>query len=117
MILIIVYVYAFFKFTWSAWQHNVLSMLVGAMPTPDGDAHVRSSYAEAAAHVAALAGESYNNGIRAYYFSIPLMAWFIDPMLFLTATLAITIVLYRREFHSPILIALQNVPMDQKPNC
>lgn len=109
LILIFVYVYAFFKFTWSAWQYNVLSILVGAMPTPDSDAHTRSAYAEAAARVAALAGESYNNGIRAYYFSIPLMAWFIDPLLFLSATVAVTIVLYRREFYSPILIALKEV--------
>ncbi len=109
LILILVYVYAFFKFTWSAWQYNVLSILVGAMPTPDSDAHIRTGYAEAAARVAALAGESYNNGIRAYYFSIPLMAWFIDPLLFLSATLAVTIVLYRREFYSSILIALMAV--------
>ena len=34
LILIFVYVYAFFKFTWSAWQYNVLSILVGAMPGP-----------------------------------------------------------------------------------
>ena len=109
LFLIFVYVYAFFKFTWSAWQYNVLSILVGAMPKPDSKTQVRSDYAEAAARVAALAGESYNNGIRAYYFSIPVIAWFIDPLLFLGATVAVTIVLYRREFHSPILVALRQV--------
>jgi uncharacterized membrane protein len=109
LIVIFVFVYAFFKFTWSAWQYNVLSILVGAMPAPDSEGHIRSGYTEAAARVAALAGESYNNGIRAYYFSIPLMAWFIDPLLFIGATLAITIVLYRRDFYSPILVALQDV--------
>jgi uncharacterized membrane protein len=109
LVLIFVYVYAFFKFTWSAWQYNVLSILVGAMPRPDSDAQLRSDYAEAAARVAALAGESYNNGVRAYYFSIPVMAWFIDPLLFLSATVVVTIVLYRREFYSPILIALREV--------
>ena len=109
LILIFVYVYAFFKFTWSAWQYNVLSILVGAMPRPSDSTHEHSDYAEAAASVAALAGESYNNGIRAYYFSIPVMAWFISPFLFLGATVAITVVLYRREFYSPILVALQKV--------
>lgn len=107
LILIFVYVYAFFKFTWSAWQYNVLSILVGAMPRPDDTSHGHGAYAEAASSVAALAGESYNNGIRAYYFSIPIMAWFIHPLLFLGATLLVTIVLYRREFYSPILLALQ----------
>ena len=68
--LILVYIYAFFKFTWSAWQYNVLSIMVGALPKP-GDTHDHSDYTEAAASVLALAEERYNNGIRAYYFSIP----------------------------------------------
>jgi uncharacterized membrane protein len=59
--------------------------------------------------VAALAGESYNNGVRAYYFSIPLMAWLVDPILFFVGTLVVTIVLYRREFNSPIMSALKAV--------
>lgn len=109
LFLIFVFVYAFFKFTWSAWQYNVLAILVGAMPTPGSDAGVIKEYGEAAARVLALAGESYNNGMRAYYFSIPLMAWFLDPILFLAATLVIALVLYRREFHSPILAAIKEV--------
>jgi uncharacterized membrane protein len=111
LILILVYIYAFFKFTWSGWLYNILSILVGAMPRPDCDAKTRSDFADSAVRVAALAGENYNNGVRAYYFSIPPIAWFIDPYLFLGVTLIITIVLYRREFYSPILTALR--PMNQ----
>jgi uncharacterized membrane protein len=107
--LILVFVYAFFKFTWSAWQYNVLSILVGAMPDRGTDGAARASYVEAAGQVAALAGESYNNGVRAYYFSIPLMAWFANPLAFLAATLVVTIVLYRREFYSPIMEALKSI--------
>lgn len=107
LILILVYVYAFFKFTWSAWQYNVLAILVGAMPEARSPANERLQYTHMCSQVLWLAGESYNNGIRAYYFSIPLMAWFIDPMLFLVTTLIVTIVMYRREFHSPMLAALK----------
>ncbi len=32
LILIAVFVYAFFTFTWSAWQYNVVSIIVGASP-------------------------------------------------------------------------------------
>lgn len=109
LIMILLFIYAFFKFTWSAWQYNVLSIMVGAMPNLSTNAALRSQYAEAGATVASMAGETYNSGIRAYYFSIPLMAWLIHPLLFLCATLAISIVIYRREFHSPVLIALRNV--------
>ena len=108
--LILVFVYAFFKFTWSAWQYNVLSILIGAMPARGTDDGARAAYARAAGHVAALAGESYNNGVRAYYFSIPLIAWFASAHAFLAATLVITIVLYRREFYSPIMEALKSIP-------
>jgi uncharacterized membrane protein len=109
VVLILVYVYAFFKFTWAAWQYNVLSILVGALPARSGDNVIREQYVEAAGQVAALAGESYNNGVRAYYFSIPLMAWLADPILFFAGTLIVTVVLYRREFNSPIMNALRTV--------
>ncbi|MEQ1669384.1 MAG: DUF599 domain-containing protein [Hyphomicrobium sp.] len=107
--LILFYVYAFFKFTWSAWQYNVLSIMVGAMPAHGSAAKLRPGFSEAGINVASLAGDSYNAGIRSYYFSIALMAWLIHPLLCLMTTLAITIVLYRREFYSPMLRALQKV--------
>lgn len=108
LILIFVFVYAFFKFTWSAWQYNVLSILVGGIPDFNADPDVRQRYIDMSARVLWLAGESYNNGLRAYYFSIPLMAWFIDPVLCIVSNLIVTVVMYRREFHSPMLHALQD---------
>ncbi len=105
--LILLFIYAFFKFTFSAWQYNVLSIMVGAMPRAGVDtAELRARYTEAGARVVALAGESYNNGVRAYYFSIPLMSWFLDAWVFIAMTLAVAIILYRRDFHSPVLAAL-----------
>ena len=107
--LILLYIYAFFKFTWSAWQYNVLSILVGAMPAHGSAVELRPGFPEAASRIVALAGESYNDGIRSYYFSIALMAWLIHPLFCLAATLAITLVIYRREFYSPVLVALLKV--------
>jgi len=112
MILIIVYVYAFFKFTWSAWLYNVMAIMVGSMPPKSATDAQAQHHRAAAASVVLLAGEAYNNGMRAYYFSIPLMAWIIDPWLFMITTLIVTIVLYRREFHSPLVAALRDVEAD-----
>jgi uncharacterized membrane protein len=109
IVLILVFVYAFFKFTWSAWQYNVLSILVGGMPSHLHDDAERAAYVAASGKVAALAGDSYNNGVRAYYFSIPLMVWFASAYAFLAVTLIVTFVLYRREFRSPIMEALRKV--------
>ncbi len=106
-ILIVVFIYAFFKFTWSAWQYNVLSILVGAAPAPNSDKNQIQRFASSAAQIASQAGESYNNGIRAYYFSIALMAWFIGSLPFLAVTLVVTLVMYRREFASPMLRSLR----------
>lgn len=116
LILIVVFVYAFFKFTWSAWQYNVLSILVGAAPDRHADPHEIERYAENAANIATMAGQSYNKGIRAYYFSIPLLAWFIDPLLFLAVTLVVAFVIYRREFSSPMLRSLEAAAGNRPPS-
>jgi uncharacterized membrane protein len=108
--LIAVFVYAFFKFTWSAWQYNVLSIIVGASPrAAESEPAEVTLYVENAALIAGLAGDSYNNGIRAYYFAIALLAWFIDPLIFLAVTLVVTLILYRREFFSPMLESMTRV--------
>lgn len=110
LVLIAVFVYAFFKFTWSAWQYNVLSIIVGAAPMPaETNPTDFTRYVENATRIATMAGDSYNNGIRAYYFAIALLAWFIDPLLLLGVTLLVAVVLYRREFSSPMLASLQRV--------
>jgi hypothetical protein len=62
-----IFIYAFFKFTWSALQYNALSIITGAS--------VRDPYIVSAANVAILAGESFNHGIRAYYFSMAAATW------------------------------------------
>lgn len=110
LVLIAVFVYAFFKFTWSAWQYNVLSIIVGAAPMAvETSAEDLTLYVDNAAHIATLAGDSYNNGLRAYYFAIALLTWFIDPLFFIGVTIIVTLVLYRREFASPMLKSLRQV--------
>jgi uncharacterized membrane protein len=103
--LIYIFVYAFFKFTWSAWQFSATSILVGGTPPPS-DSSEAKRYAEAMCRIVALAGESFNYGIRAYYFSMAALSWFIHPLIFIISSAWVTVVLYRREFHSRTLEAL-----------
>lgn len=107
LILICLFIYAFFKFTWSAWQYNVLAIVLGTAPKPSDDEAARGQFVQTAAHLAAQAGESYNEGIRTYYFSIAFMGWFIHPLLLIIAASGVAIVLHRREFSSPLLAILQ----------
>ena len=107
LLLIYIFIYAFFKFTWSAWQYNALSIIVGAAPDPSAATSVREPYIASAADVAALAGESFNHGIRAYYFSMAAVTWLLHPLVLVIAASWISYVLYRREFVSPTLYALR----------
>jgi uncharacterized membrane protein len=107
LLLIYIFVYSFFKFTWSAWQYNALSIVIGAAPDPKAAPSVRTAYIASAADIAALAGESFNHGIRAYYFSMAAVTWFLHPLALVIAATWVAYVLYRREFASPTLRALR----------
>ncbi|WP_415035085.1 DUF599 domain-containing protein [Azonexus sp.] len=101
------FVFAYFKFTWALRQFNLLSILVGAAPqglagTPEID-----RFARRLAAANSLAGDDFNRGIRAYYFGLAAAVWLLNPLLCALASLAILIVLYRRDYRSPALLALR----------
>ena len=107
-----VFVFAYFKFTWALRQFNLLSILIGGTPVfKEGDGP-DSQQAQVAARrlgrVNSLAGDEFNRGIRAYYFGLAAVAWFVQPWIFIAMTTLIAVVLYRRDFMSPALIALRD---------
>jgi uncharacterized membrane protein len=42
----------------------------------------------------------FNAGIRAYYFALATIGWFIHPLVFIAATVLIVLVLVRRQLYS-----------------
>ena len=100
------FVFAYFKFTWSLRQFNMLSILVGA--ARQGKAGEPGIDADAAriAGTNSLAGDDFNRGIRAYYFSLAASGWLINPVLLASLSLIILIVLYRRDYRSPLVLTL-----------
>ena len=108
-LLIVIFVFAFFKFTWSLRQFNYLVVLIGAAPLFD-----RITAAEAgpisrrAARMSDLAVNHFNVGIRAYYFGLAALAWFVNAWLFMAASAWVVLVLWRREFRSNTLAALKD---------
>jgi uncharacterized membrane protein len=106
LLLVGIFVYAFFKFTWSLRQFNVASVLVGAAPKVPRHAEEETAYIEHGARVSHLAAEHFNYGLRAYYFALGAMAWFINGWLFMGATGWVAFVLYWREFRSEALQAI-----------
>jgi uncharacterized membrane protein len=111
-VLTAIFVYAFFRFTWSMRQYSFGALMVGAAPGHDEawtDAE-RDAFAARAGGVMGLAAETFNDGLRAYYMAFALIAWFFSPWACLAATASVVFVLYRREFHSEVLAMLNEGP-------
>ena len=105
LILLGVFVIAYFKFTWSLRQFNLLSITLGSVPQK-GRPESLEKHAQKFAAVSSCAGNDFNRGLRAYYFGMAVMSWMVSPWLFILSTVVIVIVLARREFYSPVLKAL-----------
>ncbi len=108
LLLLGIFVFAYFKFTWALRQFNLLSILIGAAPMPSTDEAERERFAGKLAAVNTLAGDEFNRGIRAYYFGLAALSWFVQPWLFLAVTTVIVAVLYRRDFASRTLSVLRD---------
>jgi uncharacterized membrane protein len=101
--LLLVFIYAFFKFTWSMRHFNYLSIMIGAAPSNEVLPEWGQSFADRAAGVSSNATNTFNRGLRAYYFGLAFLAWFLHPLAFIVATALVVGVLYRREFMSKML--------------
>jgi len=115
LLLILIFVYAFFKFAWSLRQNNIGLLVIGAAPIAgkdDGIGH--KAYAERCAQVMTRAVNTFNRGQRAYYFGLATLSWFVQPWCFVIASVWVVLVLYRREFRSVVLrvLAEGGVPGD-----
>ena len=105
-LLLAIFVYAFFKFTWSLRQHNFCSVLVGASPSRETDPDELSKFVARAARLASSASNTFNYGLRAYYFGLAALAWFLNSWVFMAVTTFVVAILYFREFHSDALQVL-----------
>ena len=105
LVLLGVFVIAYFKFTWSLRQFNLLSITLGSVPH-DASPEALETQARKFAAVNSCAGNDFNRGLRAYYFGMAVMSWMVSPWLFIVSTMIIVVVLARREFSSPVLKAL-----------
>lgn len=107
--LAVIFAYAFFKFAWSYRLFNYVAILIGAMP-PHKERNKPSarSHAIRTGALCAAAGRHFNRGQRAFFFALGYLGWFISPWLFMAATLAVVIVMWRRQFKSDSLEAVMH---------
>ncbi len=106
ILMILLFIYALVKFTWSVRQFNFVTILVGSFAPKDELIDEDRSSAMRAAGILKLAGENFGQGLRAYYFALAVLMWFVQPLFFVAGTVIVTIMLYRMEFHSRTLDVL-----------
>ncbi|HEY8706501.1 MAG TPA: DUF599 domain-containing protein [Burkholderiaceae bacterium] len=109
ILLLGIFVYVFFRFTWSMRQYTFGALLVAA--APEAQAFIsqglsREAFADKAGRIVGLAAESFNDGLRGYYFAFAAIGWFFSPVVFMAATVGVVYILYQREFRSEVLSVL-----------
>ncbi len=112
IIMMFIFVYAFFTFTWSMRQFGFASVMIGAAPSKSDaieNPEMAQEFIHSSGKVIDLASHAYNYGLRAYYFSLSILAWFINVWLFMLLAALVVVVLYRREFHSKALQVLKGI--------
>ncbi|MGJ8689006.1 MAG: DUF599 domain-containing protein [Gammaproteobacteria bacterium] len=113
LLLICLFVYAFFKFTWSLRQFGQVSVMLGGVPERHENAsdEIIGRHIDSISTMASKAAGNFNNGLRTYYFSMAVLGWFVNFFVFMFLSALVVAVLYRREFRSDTLdILMSNLP-------
>jgi uncharacterized membrane protein len=128
LLVIFIFTFAFFKFAWSYRLFNYVLIMIGGAPDPGvrqpvsqerggGESAVSSSrieeyherYATSIAQMHTLAARHFTTGMNSYFFALAAIAWFVSPLLFIVATIWVSLVLYRRAFRSQFASILRNL--------
>ncbi len=102
-------VVTFFKFTWALRQYGFAGVMIGAAPNlGDSSATIqmKRTFARNSGKIIDKAMHNFNDGLRAYYFALAALGWFINPFILIALAWFIVFILYRREFHSSTLKTL-----------
>jgi uncharacterized membrane protein len=101
IVLMMIMIYAFFKFAWAFRLSHYTVMMMGATPAHDSpDAEGRLRHAYRTAELLGVVGSHSNMGLRSFYYTIAGLMWFFHPVAFMVATTWVVIILVRRDFYS-----------------
>ena len=101
LLLMAIFVFAFFKFAWAFRLSHYTGIMIAATPIPGaGNEQQCDAHADRTATLIGIAAEHANSGLRSFYYAIAAMAWFFHPLAFAAATSWVLIILIRRDFFS-----------------
>lgn len=96
-VMVTMFVLAFFAFTLALRQFNHFCIMLGAL---EHDREITDEEVEAIAQMNALGAKNFNSGVRAYYFSVATVAWFVSEWLGVAVCFITILTLAHREFFS-----------------
>jgi len=105
-LMVFIFVYIFFKLVWSLRQYNSTVIMIGAAPDSFNTDEELFSYANNLGIVLNRSSQHFIEGMRGFEFALAAMAWFIHPVVFIAATVFVSLVIYRREFASRTMRAM-----------
>jgi len=101
LLIMAIFIYAFFKFAWAFRLSHYASIMIGATPAfEEASLEDCTQHAKRTARLIGIAAEHANSGIRSFYHAIAALAWFYHPLLFMLATTWVVLILARRDFFS-----------------
>ncbi|MDY8109589.1 DUF599 family protein [Fulvimarina sp. 2208YS6-2-32] len=110
--LVVIFSYGFFKFAWSYRLFNYCAILIGGLPMRS-DAEKNPVEAEEAVQRAltmnVVAGYNFNAGLRAIFFALAYLGWFLGPYTLVVSTILVVAIIANRQFRSPAVKALKDL--------
>lgn len=101
--LVTIFVFAFFKFGWAYRLFNYCTILVGAVPMvrdAEADPEAAQLAIRRAARMNQIAARHFNSGLRAIFFGMAYLGWFLGPIVLICTTLLVILILAHRQFLS-----------------
>lgn len=98
-------VIGFLRFVWAHRVFGYCGIVMAAVPNEPEDPTCQTM-SRRAAKLANTASRSFNSGLRAIYFALASLGWFVSPWVLFATTLLTVFVLLRREFASQTRAAL-----------
>jgi uncharacterized membrane protein len=97
VVMLAIFVLAFFAFTLALRQFNHFCIMLGAI---DHQSMASEDEIDAIAQLNSLAARNFNNGLRAFYFAVASVAWFAADWLAILVSVGTVAFLIHREFFS-----------------
>jgi uncharacterized membrane protein len=104
LVLLVIFTYAFFKFSLGIRMYNCVAIMIGALPPAGrGSGEHAAAFVDGATQLAEVGGETVNAGFRAYYLGIAASSWLVHPWLCVALSSLVCVILYLREFSGSAL--------------